>query len=179
MFVYLFFPSSSLFGALLARLVETGKRCRLKHVRRNRQKLVLEGDAGNSRLGRRDKWPFDLLVLKNAFFLCIYWHLLQQRSGYFFPFYFCWFGEELSAHPSRFGIFKTGFNEHKGNSSADISRKWRSCSVHSLTRYLFPTEQSIYFISTVLSLHNRIITDLQSHTCSNAIWLEAGSISSA
>lgn len=65
-----------------------------------------------------------------------------------------------------------------GNRSADIGRKWGSCSVHSLTQCLFTAEQSIYTISTVLSLHNHIKTDLKSHTCCNAIWLEAGSISS-
>lgn len=42
----------------------------------------------------------------------------------------------------------------------------------------FTAAQSIYSISMVLSLHNHISTDLKSHTCCSAIYLEGGFIAS-
>lgn len=39
-----------------------------------------------------------------------------------------------------------------------------------------PSMVCIYSVSMVLSLHNHISTDLKSHTCCTAIYLEAGII---
>lgn len=69
-------------------------------------------------------------------------------------------------------------NKQEVEGSADVGIVRGSCSTHRLAWCVFTAAQSIYSISMALSLHNHISTDLKSHTCCNAIYLEAGFIAS-